>query len=214
MIKVLGVEEYKLFLNYFRKIQQEADALNYVIDCPWTFFYADLKPTDVVLDVGCGEGGNTILAGKYAKTVYGVDEFWYPNQSKWIEKHNMKNVSFVVANAIDMPFKDEFFDVVISVSALEHSPLDKCNEIMKEIYRVTKKGSMCIMTLGTSPRQPSLSEKDIFDNYVRGTGFKLLDQNLTGWTPMSPEVIQNHKDFLRLYGCEQNWLPVGVILIK
>lgn len=91
------------------------------------------KPTDVVLDLGCGRGDNAVYFSQKAKKVIGVDI------KKWKEwgKLKSKKLEFLISDARDLPFKDESFDVVFTKDTLHHI-LDK-EKVLKEIKRVTKK---------------------------------------------------------------------------
>lgn len=93
-----------------------------------------IKPTDVVLDLGCGRGDNSVHFSKKAKKVIGVDI------ERWKEWENLKskNLEFLISDARRLPFKDESFDVVFTKDTLHHI-LDK-EKVLKEIKRVTKKG--------------------------------------------------------------------------
>lgn len=50
----------------------------------------------------------------------------------------------VVANAHDIPFKDNEFDCVVCLEMLEHD--DNPFKTLSEIYRVLKKGGWCILS--------------------------------------------------------------------
>lgn len=93
-----------------------------------------VKPTDVVLDLGCGRGDNAVYFSKKAKKVFGVDI------KKWKEWGKLKSKKFelIVADARKLPFKDESFDVVFTKDTLHH--IKEKEKALKEIKRVTKKG--------------------------------------------------------------------------
>lgn len=224
MINILGKEEYIKYRGLYQWLQNEMEGINYVIDCPWIWDNAKIKKENTVLDVGCGNGGLGLLVAKYCKQLYGIDRENYPHFYETCNKFNITNAKLIISNAEDrMPFEDEFFDVAISVSALEHNNLDKMpvdknsvNRAVREIYRVLKKGSIFVGTLAVSPEGGYFfSEQQILDLFLSGTNFKLLDESsLTGWRYDSPEVSTKLNDFLSVYDSYQNWLPVGIILKK
>ena len=79
----------------------------------------EVKPTDVVLDVGCGDGFWTSRIAPSCQHIVGVD----PDR-KVLEHgrvfHGLSNVTYMCATAESLPFEDAAFDKVLSVSCLEH----------------------------------------------------------------------------------------------
>jgi len=51
---------------------------------------------------------------------------------------------FVQSDASKLPFKDDFFDVVVACAIIEHVP--NAEAMINECYRVLKKGGLCIIT--------------------------------------------------------------------
>lgn len=104
--------------------------------------YIDPKPDEKLLDVGCGTG----LCSDWNCTCTGID----PSLGliKEAEKKNDK-VRFVQGSAEDMPFKDNYFDYVISVSAVHlfkdmQKGLEEIKRVGKDrfVLTVLKKSSM------------------------------------------------------------------------
>lgn len=109
--------------------------------------FIDLKEGEIVLDLGCGAGLDlyfyTKSVGSKCK-VYGLDI-----SSEMIEKakYNMEsvkiyNVELVCGSSDNLPFKDNFFDVVASNGIYNLSP-DK-EKVFKEVYRVLKPGGRTV----------------------------------------------------------------------
>lgn len=99
------------------------------------------KKKDMLLDVGCGLGYMASLLSKKCKT-YGIDTD--TKSIKLAKKVGDGNATFLVANALKMPFKGNTFDYVIASEVIEHVPDD--NLFMKEIVRVTKKNGTIVLT--------------------------------------------------------------------
>lgn len=55
-----------------------------------------------------------------------------------------KKIEFHVADAMDLPYKDNYFDLVVSQNAFEHIP--DPSVALKEAMRVTKKGGLIYLT--------------------------------------------------------------------
>jgi ubiquinone/menaquinone biosynthesis C-methylase UbiE len=101
---------------------------------------ADIKGEDI-LEVGCGRGGGLSYINRYLspKSATGVDL-----NKKAIEfckkHHSNENIKFLQANAQNLRFQDNSFDVVINVeSSHRYSQMDK---FLDEVYRVLKPGGV------------------------------------------------------------------------
>jgi len=98
-----------------------------------------LSSTSKVLDVGCAKGFMLFDFRKKIKgiTIRGVDISSYAiNNSKQGVKKYLK-----VANAKKLPFRDNEFDLVISINTIHNLNKKDCGVALKEIERVSKKNS-------------------------------------------------------------------------
>jgi trans-aconitate 2-methyltransferase len=101
----------------------------------------DLKGSECILDVGCGDGKITAeIASRVPQgSVVGVDpsvEMISFAQNKWGANHG-SSMRFEVADARRLPFKDEF-DLVVSFNALHWVPEQE--EALKSIRSAMKPG--------------------------------------------------------------------------
>ena len=100
-----------------------------------------------IIDVGCGIGGSTLyLAQKFKATATGIT--LSPVQASRAKQRTEaaglgKIVQFQVADALNMPFEDDTFDLVWSLESGEHMP-DK-TKFLQECYRVLKPGGTLVM---------------------------------------------------------------------
>ncbi len=100
-----------------------------------------------IIDVGCGIGGSTLyLAQKFKATATGIT--LSPVQASRAKQRTEaaglgKTVQFQVADALNMPFEDDTFDLVWSLESGEHMP-DK-TKFLQECYRVLKPGGTLVM---------------------------------------------------------------------
>ncbi|MFH1453404.1 MAG: class I SAM-dependent methyltransferase [Armatimonadota bacterium] len=84
-------------------------------------FFLPVTKDSVVLDVGCKWGGLTIPVSGYCKTIVGIDATYETVKFLDIRKRQMKkdNIHLASASALEMPFKENSFDVVILNGVLE-----------------------------------------------------------------------------------------------
>ena len=52
-----------------------------------------------------------------------------------------------IGSADKMPFEDDEFDLVMCLGAFEHMPSDKQQDSLNEMFRVTKPGGICYITI-------------------------------------------------------------------
>jgi len=118
-------------------------------ETPWFTSYLEKK--DVVLDLGCGNGQNSVKAARFAKKVTGVD---FDGKLLEIAKEssknlNIKNIFFQKANLEKkLPFKNEMFDKIIFLDVLEH--LYKRDQILVEVYGLLKKNGLLLLAVPNS----------------------------------------------------------------
>lgn len=97
----------------------------------------DLNHTNIdnFIDLGCSDGMLTILVAKEinAKEVYGVDI-----SKEALEKAALKDIKTFQGdlNSYKLPFKDNFFDLILSSAILEF--LIEPDYMLREVYRVLK----------------------------------------------------------------------------
>lgn len=98
-----------------------------------------------ILDIGCGFGWFEYSVKNIVKKVIGIDINKY-NIRKLKSEFRSKKVDFLVASALNIPFKDNFFDYVVSCEVIEHLPKNSEKYFFKEIVRVLKPGGKFFMT--------------------------------------------------------------------
>ncbi len=97
-----------------------------------------------VLDVACGTGLFLVpVAIEFDFELYGSDLSFYmlKNAYKKSREENLK-IRFLEADIHNLPFPDEYFDILISTNAIHHFDLVKS---LKECARVLKKGGYYII---------------------------------------------------------------------
>ncbi len=124
----------------------------------------------VVLDVACGSGyGTRLLARSGAKVVYGIDIS--SDAIKYAkERYRHEKVKYLVGSGLELPFKKNVIDVVVSFETIEH--IDEINMFTREIRRVLKKNGIFIVStpnkiLGTERVNPFHKREFYLDEFKK-----------------------------------------------
>lgn len=109
---------------------------------PWKdfeFLFEEVPAKSRVLDMGCGNGRfYELLREKKDVSYIGIDK-----SDKLIKKAKEKypEAEFLVADGLNLPFKDNRFDFVFSIAVLHHLPSKKTRlQFLSEARRVLKSG--------------------------------------------------------------------------
>lgn len=152
-----------------------------------------LKNTDnLILDAGCGTGAGILYLQQFGD-VYGVD--LSPKAVDFCKKRGITKVK--IGDVSDLPFKDNFFDLVCLMDVIEHVSNDKL--IIKEMCRVLKKGGILLMTLPALPFIYSKHDKEQghfrryskqdLDKIFEGSGFKKMKVSYFNIFLSSPIIV-------------------------
>jgi ubiquinone/menaquinone biosynthesis C-methylase UbiE len=93
-----------------------------------------------VLDIGCGAGRVYDFFKGYQVDYTGVD---ISKELIGIAKKSYPREKFIVADATELPFQDNSFDLVFSIATIHHIPSKELRQkFIDEAYRVTKPGGL------------------------------------------------------------------------
>lgn len=95
-----------------------------------------------ILDLGCGSGELTLKLSPFFKEIVGIDPFeeYIKSAKKFKKAVEAKNVIFKVADGKNLPFENDYFDIVFS----SRGPLSANIDFIRESFRVLKKGGLMI----------------------------------------------------------------------
>lgn len=142
--------------------------------------FIELKEEETVLDLGCGTGLDLYF---YAKAVgiggkvYGVDisEDMVNKARGNMKVVGIKNVEIKCGHSDNLPFPDNFFDVVASNGIYNLSPNKE--KVMKEVFRVLKSGGRTVFCeVVLKDKLPETIRKNI-DDWFRCIGGALPERD-------------------------------------
>lgn len=115
------------------------------------------KKSYKILDVGAGVGRHSLL---FAECGFDVTAFDSSKSGLEVIKERAEEktvcVNTILGDMRNMPFKDASFDAILAYHSIYHSSQEDLPTIIRELYRVVKKGGEVFVTL--------LSKED--ENYV------------------------------------------------
>jgi len=178
------------------------------------FLLTHLKPTDAVLDIGCGPGSITLDLAARVASIDGVDGA--PEAIRRAEddgaRRGVGNARFRIANVYSLPFDGGSFDVVYGHQLLQH--LADPVAALAEARRVLKPGGIVAVrdadygTMVHHPPEPALArwlglyhdvarrnggEPDagrMLVGWVAQAGFRDIVATTSTWTYATPEAIE------------------------
>lgn len=143
--------------NKINKSEEIWNKISYSFDTkrgkPWKEcidFIEKLQKTNIVIDIGCGNGRHLIPCAERLQFVIGLDlskELISIAKKKIIEK-NLNNVNFIHGDATCIPVKNSFFDGILYIASLHNIPYrEKRIQSLKEMNRIMKKKGIGLITV-------------------------------------------------------------------
>jgi ubiquinone/menaquinone biosynthesis C-methylase UbiE len=152
---------------------------------------SDLKPTDRILDLGCGKGHWTIALGQKCAHAVGVE----PDAKKiqvandFLRRSRLKRkIKFIPSTLEKAGLPDQSIDHMFSFCVLEH--IQNLHKVLVEVKRVLKPGGKIHVSVDslTTIKNQNIISKHKKDNYVvqyfdkqtlriqlEAAGFQVLD---------------------------------------
>lgn len=106
--------------------------------------HVTIAPGDRALDIGCGFGSLMMALEKRFDHAAGIEI--RQERVDWAQKR-APNSEIVCGSAAQLPWEDNFFDVVISTDVFEHIPTDIQQLAAAEISRVLKPGGCAFISV-------------------------------------------------------------------
>lgn len=104
---------------------------------------------NVILDIGCGLGRNSVYLAKEGFNVVGIDtaKSAIKKAQAWLKMEGIQNASVVRASMTAIPFRSHAFHAVISVSVIHHALKAAIQTTTKEIRTILKNDGVFIANL-------------------------------------------------------------------
>lgn len=134
-------ETYNKIAKRYHKITTTNHLFNTYIEVPATMSLLKNVKNRKILDLGCGTGRHSSILKKRGANVCGLDL-----SPKMIEvaKSEIKDVDFKVGSVYKLPFKSNFFDIVVSGLVVGH--FKNLDRAFNEIHRVLKNNGIFVFS--------------------------------------------------------------------
>lgn len=100
-------------------------------------FLKDIESWALILEVGSNIGNQLLcLQNMGFSNLYGID---IQNYAVELSKKNSCGINIIQGSAIDIPFKDAYFDLVFTSGLLIHIDPSDVNKVLTEIHRCSRR---------------------------------------------------------------------------
>lgn len=148
--------------------------------------FTDAQKSSRILDVATGTGKQAFAFAKNGYEVVGIDlSEAMLNVAK--KKNKFRNAKFEVADATNLPFEDNSFDISTISFALHDMPLSIREKVLKEMVRVTRPKGIIVIADYDLPKSKigkfliyhftSLFEAEYYENFIKSDFEALLNKN-------------------------------------
>jgi ubiquinone/menaquinone biosynthesis C-methylase UbiE len=187
--------------------------------------HINLKPNDIILDIGSGIGRTAIALTSYMEPegIYkgfdvvklGVD--WcnskigkdFSNfEFKYVPLYNdLYNTSALKAEEFIFPYDNNAFNKVFSFSVFTHMQINEIQNYFKEIHRVLKNDGLAFSTffLYEDANENHISTKNKFKFPIKKNGYRLMNEDVKSGN------IAIHKDTLKAMLAQEKMEIVNII---
>ncbi len=111
----------------------------------FSLFRKFIKEGDRILDEGCGNGRALEMMKDLKVEYIGID---FSEKLLEIARKKYPDFKFVKGNIVNLPFPDNYFDIVFSIAVLHHIPSEELREKMiSEVKRVLKPRGKFILSV-------------------------------------------------------------------
>lgn len=121
------------WIDYFLNTSRQEQIVEHLE----SYFNLDNKKEHRILDVGCGFGGLCIALQQQFEHVFGIEII--KERTEWARKRATLS-EIICGSATNLPWPDQYFDLVICIDVFEHIPSKEQEMAALELMRVLKLG--------------------------------------------------------------------------
>ena len=183
-----------MFLNYTNLVDPRLKSVRLKV-----LEFSQAQKNSFVLDVCCGTGDQAFYFAQISENVFGIDlDQGMLKLAKQKMQKQQNAVCFKIANATNLPFEDNYFDIITISLALHEKEEEVRIKVIEEMKRVVKPNGRIIVADYKTP----------------------LPKNLIGWSIRIVEFLagKNHftcfKDYLKKQGVRDLLLKKGLKIEK
>lgn len=141
-------------------------------DLPKILTFFKKNKVKKILDLGCGSGRHVEYFAKNGLEVYGIEiaREGIKATKDLLKKEGLQANLKVGSVYKRLPYKDNFFDAVVSTQTIHHGKIQKIRKVIKEIKRVLKTKGLIFITVRKKRCGKNLFKKISLREYVRLEG--------------------------------------------
>lgn len=148
-MKAVSFMENKSLENAITNRYSEESKTCDSLSCGDNFSFLNIEKGEIVLDLGCGRGKDTIRAAEQTgKSGFAIG---LDLTAEMVEKakqnafeQDVVNVSFTMGNIENLPFENDYFNKVLSNCVINHAKDKK--KVYSDIYRILKVGGSFVIS--------------------------------------------------------------------
>lgn len=113
-------------------------------------FIEKLPKTDLIADLGCGNGRHLLPAAKHCKMAIGLDisVALLKIVKRKVDAQKLENVHLIHSNVLNIPIKDDCIDSILFIATLHNIPKrDNRIQALNEVRRILKKDGRALISV-------------------------------------------------------------------
>jgi SAM-dependent methyltransferase len=136
-----------------------------------------ISPSDIVADIGCGGGGNSLFCAKFAAHLIAVDVD--PKAVASLERRLRANSAatyrVAVSDGNPLPIESATVDKVICTEVLEH--VDDVKQFFGELARIGKRGAQYLLSVPDALSEKILMRVSPPSSYAKPNHIRVIERD-------------------------------------